>query len=157
MKLKKIKQLSTLSILATMAISSTTAFAATTNASTSLDATPKTAISISKISIQGLAPYDPIYTPFGQAEFLKQGCSGTGVEYLQSNLIALSNQFGIGISLVVDSQYGPATAAAVTKFQRYVRDSWGCSTMSIDGQAGFQTWTALEALIGGDSPHKYIA
>jgi peptidoglycan hydrolase-like protein with peptidoglycan-binding domain len=157
MKLKKIKQLSTLSILATMAISSTTAFATTTNASTSLDATPKTTISASRLSLQGLAAYDIIHTPKGDVVFLKIGCSGTWVEGLQTNLNDLSNQLGIGISLVVDSQYGSATAAAVSTFQRFVKNNYGCSSMAIDGQAGYQTWTAIYALQDGENPHRYIS
>jgi hypothetical protein len=108
------------------------------------------------------APYSQISTPLGYAMFLQQGCTDTDpraygwVSALQVDLNQLSNAYGIGINLATDGSYGPATTAGVKKFQTYIKNSWGCSSMSIDGVAGYQTWTAIYALYNGSNPHSYI-
>lgn len=110
------------------------------------------------------APYSIIYTPLGQAEFLQQGCTDADyrangwVSMLQEDLNSLSRSYpGLNISLTTDGIYGPATTTAVRTFQSYIKYTWGCSTMSIDGAAGYQTWTAIFALYNGYNPHNYIS
>lgn len=110
-----------------------------------------------------IMPYSIIHTPLGDAEFLQQGCTDADsrangwVSALQEDLNSLSSTYGIGINLTVDGVYGPATASSVRTFQSYIKNSWGCSTMSIDGVAGNQTWTAIYALFDGYNPHTYIS
>lgn len=107
-----------------------------------------------------IAPYTIISTPLGYAEFLEEGCTdsadpnGPGaVSALQSDLNAIR---GANISISVDGIYGPETVQAVKIFQQYVKNKYGCSTMSIDGIAGTQTWTAIYAIQDGINPHTYI-
>ncbi len=105
------------------------------------------------------APYSIIYTAQGgTAEFLQQGCTGNWVTYLQGDLNSASLQYpNMGrINLTLDGIYGPATVNAVKQFQTFIKNGYGCSTMSIDGVAGYQTWTAIYALSDGDNPHWYI-
>ncbi|HEY5560679.1 MAG TPA: peptidoglycan-binding domain-containing protein [Clostridiaceae bacterium] len=109
------------------------------------------------------APYSIVHTSLGDALFLQQGCTDTnsrafGWDHaLQTDLNNLSQSFGLGINLTVDGEFGPGTTSGVKTFQTYVRNSWGCSSMSIDGVAGNQTWTAIYALFSGYNPHSYIS
>ncbi len=118
----------------------------------------------SNVGLSYTMPYSIINTPLGQAEYLEQGCSDSAdpahqwVSALQSDLDAISSQYpnsNIG-SLKVDGVYGKDTASAVDKFQIYVKNGFSCSSMSLDGIAGYQTWTAIYALSNGDNPHQYI-
>ncbi|MGP4114706.1 D-Ala-D-Ala carboxypeptidase family metallohydrolase [Streptomyces sp. 4N509B] len=71
---------------------------------------------------------------------LKQGMSGSDVRQLQ---IRVSGYPGYGNVLALDGVYGPATAAAVTRFQR----AYG---LSADGVAGPQTFNKIYALQDND-------
>ncbi|PYZ99077.1 hypothetical protein CR205_11115 [Alteribacter lacisalsi] len=63
---------------------------------------------------------------------LKKGSSGTAVSDLQR---ALTNK---GYSTKgIDGKFGPATEAAVKKFQKY-------NKLTVDGVAGPQTWNKLK-------------
>ncbi|MBD3883590.1 peptidoglycan-binding protein [Phormidium tenue FACHB-886] len=65
---------------------------------------------------------------------LKQGDSGPVVRRLQGMLNAT------GANLVVDSQFGPATRAAVIKFQQQ-------HGLTADGTVGDQTWAKLFQIV----------
>lgn len=67
---------------------------------------------------------------------LSQGASGEDVRQLQ---IRVSGYPGYGAVLALDGSYGPATEAAVTRFQQ----SYG---LSADGIAGPQTFNKIYAL-----------
>lgn len=97
-----------------------------------------------------------IHTPLGDAYYLSKGDRGEQVKFLQSNLNCIGNQYPVSINIDIDGIFGRSTFSAVTNFQRYIKNSWNCNTMSIDGIAGKDTWTALYALMDGDNPHKYI-
>jgi hypothetical protein len=108
------------------------------------------------------APYSQITTPLGLAMFLQNGCTdadpraGGWVSALQSDLNQLSRNYNLGFNLTVDGIYGSSTTSAIRTFQYYIRNSWGCSSMSIDGVAGYQTWTAIYALFSGYNPRLFI-
>lgn len=71
---------------------------------------------------------------------LSQGMSGDDVRQLQ---IRVSGYPGYGGVLALDSSYGPATKAAVTRFQQ----AYG---LSADGVAGSQTFNKIYALQDDD-------
>ncbi|HMG21684.1 MAG TPA: peptidoglycan-binding protein, partial [Kofleriaceae bacterium] len=66
---------------------------------------------------------------------LHQGSRGPDVNHLQTRL----NQDGAAPPLVVDSWFGPLTAAAVIAFQ-------GRHGLEADGKVGLRTWGALDEL-----------
>ena len=109
------------------------------------------------------APYSQINTPLGLAIFLQNGCTDNDtmaygwVSALQTDLNHLSRNYRIGFNLTVDGIYGSSTASAIRTFQCYIKNSRGCSSISIDGVAGYQTWTAIYALFGGYNPHSFIS
>lgn len=72
----------------------------------------------------------------------KQGTSGVPVQQIQSALNAV-----MGNNLKVDGKFGPATAAAVEAYQRYVG-------LKVDGIVGPQTW---EALVENHSRENQVA
>lgn len=108
------------------------------------------------------APYSQIATPLGLAMFLQNGCTdadpraGGWVSSLQSDLNQLSRNYNLGFNLVVDGIYGSSTTSSIRTFQYYIRNSWGCYSMSVDGVAGYQTWTAIYSLFGGYNPRIFI-
>ena len=71
---------------------------------------------------------------------LSQGMSGEDVRQLQ---IRVSGYPGYGAVLALDGDFGPATKAAVTRFQQ----AWG---LSADGIAGSQTYSKIYALQDDD-------
>ncbi|WP_372348182.1 D-Ala-D-Ala carboxypeptidase family metallohydrolase [Streptomyces sp. KL116D] len=85
----------------------------------------------------GTAHADDCYT-WNRA--LSQGASGEDVRQLQ---IRVAGYPGYGGVLAVDGEFGPATKAAVTRFQQ----AYG---LSADGVAGTQTFTKLYALQDSD-------
>ncbi|MFG2103754.1 peptidase M15 [Micromonospora sp. S4605] len=85
----------------------------------------------------GAAHADGCYT-WGRT--LSQGMSGEDVRQLQ---IRVSGYPGYGAVLGLDGAYGPATAAAVTRFQQ----AYG---LSADGIAGPQTFNKIYALQDDD-------
>jgi zinc D-Ala-D-Ala carboxypeptidase len=80
---------------------------------------------------------DGCYT-FGRT--LSQGMTGADVTQLQ---IRVSGYPGFGAVLALDGDYGPATKAAVTRFQQ----AWG---LAADGIAGPQTFNKIYALQDDD-------
>lgn len=66
---------------------------------------------------------------------LKTGSTGEAVKALQANLNTL-----IGAGLIVDGDYGPKTATAVSNFQR----QYG---LTVDGIAGDQTFAMIDKLL----------
>ncbi|MFJ9036955.1 D-Ala-D-Ala carboxypeptidase family metallohydrolase [Streptomyces sp. NPDC102406] len=85
----------------------------------------------------GTAHADDCYT---WNRTLSQGASGEDVRQLQ---IRVAGYPGSGSVLGVDGEFGPATKAAVTRFQQ----AYG---LSADGIAGTQTFTKLYALQAAD-------
>ncbi|MCT2589355.1 D-Ala-D-Ala carboxypeptidase family metallohydrolase [Streptomyces sp. N2-109] len=71
---------------------------------------------------------------------LKSGMSGSDVRQLQ---IRVAGYPGYGGVLAIDGEFGPATKAAVTRFQR----AYG---LSADGIAGTQTFNKIYALQDND-------
>lgn len=71
---------------------------------------------------------------------LSQGTTGDDVRQLQ---IRVSGYPGYGVTLGLDGEYGPATKAAVTRFQQ----AYG---LTADGVAGPQTFTKLYDLQDND-------
>lgn len=72
-----------------------------------------------------------------QGRYLQRGSSGPGVEALQRAL----NAAGIQPPLAVDGKFGPATEAAIRKFQQ----EHGCA---VDGIVGPETMGALDRALG---------
>ncbi|MEO3749240.1 D-Ala-D-Ala carboxypeptidase family metallohydrolase [Streptomyces sp. B6B3] len=89
------------------------------------------------VSTAGTAQADGCYTWSGT---LQQGDSGEAVRQLQ---IRVSGYPGRGAVLALDGEYGPATAAAVQRFQQ----AYG---LSADGIAGSQTFNQIYALQDDD-------
>ncbi|WP_078856524.1 D-Ala-D-Ala carboxypeptidase family metallohydrolase [Streptomyces sp. NBRC 109706] len=81
---------------------------------------------VGTVATAGTAQADGCYT---WNRVLSQGSSGEDVRQLQ---IRVAGYPGYGAVLAIDGQYGPATAAAVTRFQQ----AYG---LSADGVAGPQT------------------
>jgi zinc D-Ala-D-Ala carboxypeptidase len=92
---------------------------------------------VGTVATAGTAQADGCYT---WSRTLSQGSSGADVRQLQ---IRVSGYPGYGNVLALDGQYGPATAAAVTRFQR----AYG---LTADGVAGSQTFNRLYALQDND-------
>ncbi|WP_244501236.1 D-Ala-D-Ala carboxypeptidase family metallohydrolase [Streptomyces sp. TP-A0874] len=85
----------------------------------------------------GTAHADGCYT---WSRTLKQGATGADVTQLQ---IRVAGYPGTGQVLAIDGSYGPATAAAVKRFQA----AYG---LSADGVAGPQTFSKIYALQDND-------
>lgn len=96
------------------------------------------------VATAGPAQADSCYS-WGRT--LSQGMSGSDVRQLQ---IRVSGYPGYGNVLAIDGDYGPATAAAVTRFQ----SAYG---LSADGVAGTQTFQKIYALQDGDCTPKHFA
>ncbi|MDT0341678.1 D-Ala-D-Ala carboxypeptidase family metallohydrolase [Streptomyces litchfieldiae] len=92
---------------------------------------------VGTVATAGTAQADGCYT-WGRT--LSQGMSGADVRQLQ---IRVSGYPGYGNVLALDGDYGPATAAAVTRFQQ----AYG---LSADGVAGPQTFNQIYALQDND-------
>ncbi|KUJ64531.1 peptidase M15 [Streptomyces albus subsp. albus] len=89
------------------------------------------------VATAGTAQADDCYT-WGRT--LSQGMSGSDVAQLQ---IRVGGYPGYGAALAVDGDYGPATAAAVKRFQ----SAYG---LTADGVAGSQTFNKIYALQDAD-------
>ncbi|MBL1065077.1 D-Ala-D-Ala carboxypeptidase family metallohydrolase [Streptomyces sp. 7-21] len=89
------------------------------------------------VTTAGTARADGCYT---WNRTLSQGASGEDVRQLQ---IRVSGYPGYGNVLAIDGEYGPATAAAVTRFQ----EAYG---LSADGIAGPETFNQIYALQDDD-------
>ncbi|NYI04143.1 D-Ala-D-Ala carboxypeptidase family metallohydrolase [Allostreptomyces psammosilenae] len=89
------------------------------------------------VATAGTAHADACYT-WGRT--LSQGMSGADVTQLQ---IRVAGYPGYGNVLAIDGVYGPATAAAVTRFQQ----AYG---LTADGVAGPQTFSRIYALQDDD-------
>ncbi len=108
------------------------------------------AASVLTLSMASTASADP--APVGSQDFqatdacytwnrtLSQGASGSDVTQLQ---IRVAGWVSYGENLALDGQYGPATAAAVKRFQA----AYG---LSADGVAGSQTYSKIYALQDDD-------
>lgn len=94
-------------------------------------------VAVGTVMTAGTAHADGCYT-WGRS--LSQGTSGEDVRQLQ---IRVAGYPGYGSVLSIDGQFGPATAAAVTRFQQ----AYG---LSADGIAGPQTYGELYALQDDD-------
>lgn len=95
------------------------------------------------VATAGTASADSCYT---WNRTLKQGASGADVTQLQ---IRVAGYPGYGNVLAIDGSYGPATAAAVKRFQA----AYG---LSADGVAGPQTFSKIYALQDNDcSPANF--
>ncbi|MTE20931.1 peptidase M15 [Streptomyces sp. TRM43335] len=92
---------------------------------------------VGTVATTGTAQADTCYT---WNRTLKQGMSGSDVTQLQ---IRVSGYPGYGSELALDGAYGPATAAAVKRFQA----AYG---LSADGIAGPQTFSKIYALQDAD-------
>ncbi|QIP84737.1 peptidase M15 [Streptomyces sp. Tu 2975] len=89
------------------------------------------------VATAGSAQADDCYT---WSRTLSQGASGSDVSQLQ---IRMSGYPGYGAVLAVDGSYGPATTAAVKRFQ----SAYG---LAADGVAGPATFSKIYALQDGD-------
>ncbi|MBD3933741.1 peptidoglycan-binding protein [Streptomyces chumphonensis] len=89
------------------------------------------------VATAGTAHADACYT---WNRTLRQGDSGSDVRQLQ---IRVAGYPGYGNVLAIDGAYGPATAAAVKRFQ----SAYG---LSADGVAGSQTFSKIYALQEAD-------
>jgi zinc D-Ala-D-Ala carboxypeptidase len=89
------------------------------------------------VATAGTAHADACYTWSGP---LAEGASGAAVTQLQ---IRVAGYPGTGNVLAIDGEYGPATKAAVTRFQQ----AYG---LSADGVAGQQTFNQIYALQSAD-------
>ncbi|MGK5500032.1 D-Ala-D-Ala carboxypeptidase family metallohydrolase [Streptomyces sp. URMC 125] len=92
---------------------------------------------VGTVTTAGTAHADECYT---WNRTLSQGMSGSDVAELQ---IRVSGYPGYGGVLAIDGSYGPATAAAVKRFQA----AYG---LSADGVAGPQTFSKIYALQDAD-------
>ncbi|MDT0265606.1 D-Ala-D-Ala carboxypeptidase family metallohydrolase [Streptomyces sp. DSM 44915] len=92
---------------------------------------------VGTVATAGTAQADGCYT---WNRTLSQGSSGEDVRQLQ---IRVAGYPGYGNVLAIDGQYGPATAAAVTRFQQ----AYG---LSADGIAGQQTFGKIYDLQDND-------
>ncbi|MFR9796018.1 D-Ala-D-Ala carboxypeptidase family metallohydrolase [Streptomyces sp. MS06] len=92
----------------------------------------------------GTAHADSCYT-WGRT--LSQGTSGSDVRQLQ---IRVSGYPGYGSVLAIDGQFGPATKAAVVRFQK----AYG---LTADGIAGPQTYSKIYALQDSDCTPAHFA
>ncbi|MFI7276716.1 D-Ala-D-Ala carboxypeptidase family metallohydrolase [Streptomyces sp. NPDC049879] len=92
---------------------------------------------VGNVVMAGTAQADGCYT-WGRS--LSQGATGEDVRQLQ---IRVSGYPAYGAVLALDGSYGPATAAAVTRFQQ----AYG---LSADGVAGPQTFTKIYQLQDND-------
>ncbi|WP_031505992.1 D-Ala-D-Ala carboxypeptidase family metallohydrolase [Streptomyces megasporus] len=92
---------------------------------------------VGTVSTAGTAHADACYT---WNRTLSQGMSGSDVAELQ---IRVSGYPGYGNVLAIDGSYGPATAAAVKRFQA----AYG---LTADGIAGPQTFSKIYALQDAD-------
>jgi N-acetyl-anhydromuramyl-L-alanine amidase AmpD len=81
----------------------------------------------------GSSTVPAVKTPDAGKRTLRQGSDGIDVRNLQQSLNAMFPSYS---SLVVDGQFGPATAAVVKEFQ-------GRVGLTKDGIVGPNTWTAL--------------
>ncbi|TDC78156.1 D-Ala-D-Ala carboxypeptidase family metallohydrolase [Streptomyces hainanensis] len=95
------------------------------------------AVLVGGVLTAGTAQADSCYT---WNRTLSQGASGEDVRQLQ---IRVSGYPAYGQVLAIDGAYGPATAAAVTRFQQ----AYG---LSADGIAGQQTFNRIYALQDAD-------
>ncbi|MFJ6858108.1 D-Ala-D-Ala carboxypeptidase family metallohydrolase [Streptomyces werraensis] len=96
-----------------------------------------TGLAAGSLATAGTAHADGCYT---WNRTLSQGASGADVTQLQ---IRLSGYPGYGAVLAVDGQFGPATAAALKRFQ----SAYG---LSADGVAGPNTFSKLYSLQDDD-------
>ncbi|MFH0242429.1 D-Ala-D-Ala carboxypeptidase family metallohydrolase [Streptomyces sp. HK10] len=92
---------------------------------------------VGAVTTAGTAQADTCYT---WNRTLSQGTSGSDVAELQ---VRMSGYPGYGNVLAIDGSYGPATAAAVKRFQA----AYG---LSADGVAGPQTFSKIYALQDAD-------
>jgi zinc D-Ala-D-Ala carboxypeptidase len=92
---------------------------------------------VGTVTTAGTAHADECYT---WNRTLSQGMSGSDVAELQ---VRVSGYPGYGSVLAIDGSYGPATAAAVKRFQA----AYG---LSADGVAGPQTFSKIYALQDAD-------
>ena len=91
-----------------------------------------------------LTAYDELYRslspeqarPFYPNYAFSQGDTGEKVRLLQTMLAALAQRVPGLNPIIPDGVFGPATAAAVTAFQRYAQ-------LPISGDAGVLTWNAV--------------
>jgi len=74
---------------------------------------------------------------------LKQGMTGSDVVDLQIRIAGFAADSARQVFLSTDGDFGPATDAAVRRFQR----SWG---LGVDGAAGPQTQAKLDSLLSSD-------
>jgi len=81
------------------------------------------------LSPQAARPFYPNYA-------FSQGDTGEKVRFLQTMLAALAQRVPGLRPLIPDGAYGPATAAAVTAFQRY-------AGLPVSGDTGILTWNAV--------------
>ncbi|GAA1901401.1 hypothetical protein GCM10009716_09090 [Streptomyces sodiiphilus] len=102
-----------------------------------------TAAVVGGVATAGTAQADACYT---WNRTLSQGATGADVTQLQ---IRVAGYPGYGQVLAIDGSYGPATKAAVTRFQQ----AYG---LSADGIAGPQTFNQIYALQSPDcSPANF--
>ena len=92
---------------------------------------------VGTVATAGTAQADGCYT---WNRTLRQGHSGSDVTQLQ---IRVAGYPGYGAELAIDGKFGPATAAAVKRFQQ----AYG---LSADGVAGSQTYGKIYALQDND-------
>jgi peptidoglycan hydrolase-like protein with peptidoglycan-binding domain len=104
---------------------------ATTSPTGSTTATSSPTATTRKGSTATTKPAATTTIPPSQRPVLKQGSTGADVMTLQQKLIALSLLTG-----TADGNFGPATTAAVIKFQQ-------SKNLPADGVVGPSTWAAL--------------
>jgi len=73
---------------------------------------------------------------------LKRGSKGSAVREAQRLLNSYFARSNVGISLVVDGDFGRNTEEAVKNFQQANKDASG-TQLVVDGQIGRRTWSAL--------------